>query len=48
MKPDSIMLLSGFYLDDLPEITEECKKYGLTFIDKKMKKNWVCAKFKFN
>jgi ribosomal protein L11 methyltransferase len=48
MKPGSMMLLSGFYLDDLQEIREECQKYGLVYIDKKMKKNWVCAKFKFN
>jgi ribosomal protein L11 methyltransferase len=48
MKPDSTMLLSGFYLDDLPEIEAECKKHGLIFRDKKMKKNWVCARFTFN
>jgi ribosomal protein L11 methyltransferase len=45
MKPDGILLLSGFYLDDLVEIEEECKKHGLIYTEKKMKKNWVCAKF---
>ncbi len=48
MKPDATMLLSGFYLPDLPEIEEECKKHGLALIDKKMKKNWICARFNFS
>ncbi len=48
MKHESILLLSGFYLDDLPELEEECKKYGLVYVNKKMKKDWVCAKFKYN
>ncbi len=48
MKPGAILLLSGFFLDDLPEIEEECKKYNLTFMEKKMKKNWVCAKFQLS
>ncbi len=45
MKPGATMLLSGFYLDDLPEIEAECAKHGLVFQNKKMKKNWICAKF---
>lgn len=46
MKPGATLLLSGFYLEDLPEIEEECQKHGFTFVDKKTKKNWVCARFK--
>jgi ribosomal protein L11 methyltransferase len=45
MKNPSVLLLSGFYLEDLPDIEAECVKHGLKFIDKKIKKNWVCAKF---
>jgi ribosomal protein L11 methyltransferase len=45
MKKDSILLLSGYYLDDLPAIEEECKKWNLKFESKKTKKNWTCAKF---
>jgi ribosomal protein L11 methyltransferase len=45
MKNPSVLLLSGFYLEDLVDIEAECVKHGLKFIDKKIKKNWVCAKF---
>ena len=45
MKNPSVLLLSGFYLEDLIDIEAECVKHGLKFIDKKIKKNWVCAKF---
>jgi len=45
MKKPSVLLLSGFYLEDLVDIEAECVKHGLKFIDKKIKKNWVCAKF---
>jgi ribosomal protein L11 methyltransferase len=45
MKANSILLLSGFYLDDLPEIQAECEAHGLVFETKKMKKNWIGAKF---
>jgi ribosomal protein L11 methyltransferase len=46
MRKPSTLLLSGFYLEDLPDIEAECSKHGLKFIDKKIKKNWICAKFK--
>jgi ribosomal protein L11 methyltransferase len=45
MRKPSTLLLSGFYLEDLPDIESECSKHGLKFIDKKIKKNWICAKF---
>ncbi len=45
MREHSTLLLSGFYLDDLPDIVEECSKYNLVMSNKKVKKNWVCAKF---
>ncbi len=48
MKNPSVLLLSGFYLEDLVDIEAECVKHGLKFIDKKIKKNWVCAKFELS
>ncbi len=45
MRGGATLLLSGFYLEDLPDIEAECEKQGLVLIDKKVKKNWVCAKF---
>lgn len=45
MRERSVLLLSGFYLEDLPDIQEECKKHGFLISNKKLKKNWVCAKF---
>ena len=45
MRKPSVLLLSGFYLEDLADIEAECAKHGLKFIGKKIKKNWICAKF---
>lgn len=45
MRERSVLLLSGFYLEDLADIQEECKKHGFLLNNKKLKKNWVCAKF---
>lgn len=47
MKPHSVMLLSGFYLEDLEAIQAECAKCGLVFETKKTKKNWVGAMFRY-
>lgn len=46
MKPESILLLSGFYLEDFEDIKAECEKYQLIFESKKIKKNWIGAKFR--
>ncbi|NER15326.1 50S ribosomal protein L11 methyltransferase [Leptobacterium flavescens] len=40
-----ILLLSGFYEDDIPLIDEACKKYGLEFAEKKEKNFWVAVKY---
>lgn len=45
MKPNATLLLSGFYLEDLDEIKEECFKHDLLLSNRKMKKNWIGAKF---
>ncbi len=46
LKPEGILLLSGFYLEDLEEIKIECQKYNLIFETKKTKKNWIGAMFR--
>ena len=45
MRRPSTLLLSGFYSEDLADVDSECSKHGFKLIDKKIKKNWVCAKF---
>ena len=45
MRRPSTLLLSGFYSGDLADVDSECSKHGFKLIDKKIKKNWVCAKF---
>lgn len=47
MKHPAILFLSGFYTEDLPEIEAECTIHGLVLKSKKVKKNWVGAKFEF-
>ncbi|MEH6765697.1 MAG: 50S ribosomal protein L11 methyltransferase [Aequorivita antarctica] len=41
-----VLYLSGFYVDDLPIITETCNNLGFTFVENKEKNKWVAAKFK--
>jgi ribosomal protein L11 methyltransferase len=45
LSKDGTLLLSGFYLEDLPLIKEVCNKEGLSFISHKEKNKWVAAKF---
>lgn len=42
-----ILLVSGFYLEDLKLITEKCKEVGLQFEKNLEKNNWVAAKYVF-
>lgn len=39
------LLLSGFYVEDIKAITDECAKYGLKFGNEAVKNNWVALKF---
>jgi len=39
------LYLSGFYIEDIPIIDEECFKYGLKRIKKIERNNWVALKF---
>src|SRR5690554_1984562 len=40
------LYLSGFYMDDLPDIVACCNKWGLQFVENKERNKWVAAKFK--
>lgn len=39
------LFMSGFYVEDIPSIKEECEKHGLTFSHSNEKENWVAVKF---
>lgn len=39
------LYMSGFYVEDIPAITEECNKNGLTFCYNTTKENWTAVKF---
>ena len=42
-----ILFLSGFYVQDIPQITERCKEVGLKFEKNLEKNNWVAVKYVF-
>jgi len=39
------LYMSGFYTEDIPAITEECNKNGLSFCYNTVKENWVAVKY---
>lgn len=43
--PGGILLLSGFYEEDIPFIDASCTVKGLTYINKFQKNNWVSLKY---
>ncbi len=47
LNKDGLLYVSGFYLEDLPMITEKCEDEGLKFEKKLQKNNWVAAKYVF-
>ena len=42
-----ILFLSGFYKEDIPQISERCKDVGLKFEKNLEKNNWVAVKYVF-
>lgn len=42
---DGILLLSGFYTEDIPLISERCNEHNLYFISNFERNNWVACKF---
>ncbi|MCW5519284.1 50S ribosomal protein L11 methyltransferase [Aureitalea sp. L0-47] len=45
MNEGGILLLSGFYSEDLMMISESCVKNDLQFVENKERNNWIAAKF---
>jgi ribosomal protein L11 methyltransferase len=46
LNQDGVLLLSGFYTEDIPVINESCTEKGLTYMKKFEKNNWVSLKYK--
>ncbi len=44
MKPGTEVLLSGFYVDDIPVVTDVAKPYGLTYRSHTERDNWTCLR----
>ncbi len=45
LNANGTLFLSGFYVDDIPSIEEECNKHGLACVERLEKNNWVALKF---
>ena len=45
MNPGAMILLSGFYNEDVPFIDASCTEKGLTFINKLERNNWASLKY---
>ena len=45
LNPNGILLLSGFYTEDIPFIEESCAHKGLKFVKKFERNNWVSLKY---
>ncbi len=45
LKENGILLLSGFYKEDLDDITGRCTEFGLNHQKNILKNNWVSAKY---
>ena len=43
--PLGLLLVSGFYVEDLPAIKAKCQKIGLTYLSHIERNRWVSAKF---
>ena len=43
--PEGLLLVSGFYEEDLPAIKEKCQEVGLTYLSHIERNHWVSAQF---
>ena len=48
LKEGGILIMSGFYTQDLPSIRQKAAELGMTYGDQKMKQNWVAVSFTKN
>jgi ribosomal protein L11 methyltransferase len=46
LNKDGLLLLSGFYEEDIPFIDAACKENALTYVKKHQRNNWVSLKYK--
>ena len=46
MNPGAELLMSGFYIDDIPVIREEAERNGLHFVHHREKNRWAAVKFR--
>jgi ribosomal protein L11 methyltransferase len=47
LRRGGVLLLSGFYLEDVSAISEKCGEHNLNFVKNKVKNQWVAAKYVF-
>lgn len=47
LNKEGMLFLSGFYKEDLPQITEKCGELGLKFKNNFEKNNWIAVKYVF-
>jgi ribosomal protein L11 methyltransferase len=45
LNPNGVLLLSGFYNEDIPAIDDCCTEKGLSFVKKHERNNWVSLKY---
>jgi ribosomal protein L11 methyltransferase len=45
MHAESVLLLSGFYHDDVPLLTDRAQELGLRFVYERNEDEWACLKF---
>lgn len=45
MNPNAVLIMSGFYIEDIPAIREKAEQLGLTFLRHKEKNRWAVVKF---
>ncbi|MEM9868168.1 MAG: 50S ribosomal protein L11 methyltransferase [Bacteroidota bacterium] len=48
LNTEGMLLLSGFYKEDLGSVSKACQEVGLQFIDNLEKNNWVAALYRFS
>ena len=48
LKPNGMVLLSGFYNNDIPSIKSKCESLDLQFVENFEKNEWVALKFIFS
>lgn len=45
LNPNGVLMMSGFYEEDLPMIRECAESLGMTYVKHRSRNNWVVAKF---